>query len=87
MVTTDSQENSVVFEVSLDALGPPQDARVWFENYNGADSFEESEDRAPNAGGYVIEREAIPSVPLPVLPFFAGAVAAAVLILRRRRSR
>jgi hypothetical protein len=86
VLTVDSTNNSVIFEVPVDSIGGVGDSnvKVWFENYEGADSFENRVDRGPNGGGYLITRRSIPNIPLVVLPAFLASLGAVVFLLRRR---
>ena len=85
VVTVDGANNSLIFEVPLDSVGGlNKDMEVWFENFAGADSFTELEDRAPNTGAYRIKKESIPNLPLLVLPSFVGGLIGTLLLVRRR---
>ncbi|MFQ5838657.1 MAG: hypothetical protein ACE5HJ_07725 [Thermoplasmata archaeon] len=85
-VTVDPTSNSLIFEVLAESIGGLGDSnvKVWFENYEGADSFENLVDRGPNGGGYLITRKAIPNIPLLVLPAFVGGLAGAIFLLHKR---
>lgn len=86
VVTLDVANNSIIYEVPVDSIGGvgESNVKVWFETYEGADSFENMADRSPNASSYLVTRRSIPNIPLLVLPFFLSGIAATVLILRRR---
>ncbi len=86
VVTVDAGNVSLIFEVSVDTLGGVGDSniKVWFENYPGEDTFTDPDDRAPNGGGFVIHRRAIPNLPLIVVPAFLAALGGSVYLLRKR---
>lgn len=87
MTVTLEEASHLIYEVPMVALGGVGDAnaKVWFETYEGADSFNQVADRAPNGGGYLITRKTIPNLPWLVLPVFAAAVAGTVAFLWHRR--
>jgi hypothetical protein len=89
VVTLDSTNNSVIFEVPVDSIGGVGDSEVklWFENYEGADSFANRADRSPNASSYLVTRRSIPNIPLIILPAFVVSVTAVILVLHRRMLR
>ncbi|MFQ5918832.1 MAG: hypothetical protein ACE5I4_02145 [Thermoplasmata archaeon] len=85
-VTVEPTNTSLIFEVSYASLGGFGDDHldVTFENYDGADSFQDPLDRAPNGNQpYRVHKRTIPNLPWVVLPLFAGGLIAAVLVLRR----
>ncbi len=86
VVTVDEGNVSLVYEVPVDSVGGVGDSNVgvWFENYQGADSFTEIEDKAPKGGKYTINRKAIPNLPLMVLPAFVGGLAGMIFLLRKK---
>ncbi len=86
VVTVDSGNVSLIFEVPVDSIGGIGDSNVgvWFENYQGADSFTGQADRAPKGGRFTIQRRAIPNLPLIVLPAFAGGLVGGILLLRKK---
>ena len=86
-VTVDPTNTSLIFEVSYASLGGFDDDHVdvQFENYDGADSFQDPVDRAPNGNQrYRVHKKTIPNLPWPVLPVFAGGLIVSLLVLRRR---
>lgn len=86
VVTVDGANVSVVFEVLVDSIGGVGDThvKVSFENYQGADSFNDPEEKAPDKGGYKIHRRSIPNLPLIVLPIFVAGLSGTIFLLRRR---
>ena len=86
-MTFDPTNTSLISEVSYASLGGFGDTHVdvHFENYEGADSFQNLVDRAPNGNQpYRFHKNTIPNLPWRVLPVFVGGLIAFVLVLRRK---
>ncbi len=86
-VTFDPTNTSLIFEVSYASLGGFADTHMdaHFENYEGADSFQNLADKAPNGNQpYRVHKNTIPNLPWLVLPVFVGGLIASVLVLRRK---
>ena len=86
MVTTDTTNNTLVFEVPFASIGGlGSDMDLWFQNYLFPPLLNITLDRAPDGNGvYTINREVIPNLPGLVLPVFAGGLLVTVLVLRRK---
>ncbi len=87
MTVTLEDTSHLIYEVPMVTFGGVGNvnAKAWFETYEGADSFSQVADRAPNGGGYLINHKTIPNLPWLVLPIFAAALAGAVALLWYRR--
>lgn len=85
-VAEDDLNHSLIFQVPADSIGGLGDSHVyvWFENYQGADSFQDMQDRAPDKKEYKINKKAIPNIPILALPAFVGGLLASVYMLRRK---
>ncbi|MCW4023139.1 MAG: hypothetical protein NWF02_08290, partial [Candidatus Bathyarchaeota archaeon] len=80
-VTTASSPYSICFNVSLSGIANPdiqQDTKIWFVEYEGANSFTTEVDRAPNTESYYIGSESIPELPWPMPLLFIPAVAGTI---------
>ncbi len=85
-VAEDDFNHSLIFQVPVDSIGGLGDSHVTvrFENYQGADSFQRRQDRAPDKKDYKIRKKAIPNIPVLALPVFVGGLSAGVYLLRRK---
>ena len=86
-VTVDPTNTSLIFEASYASVGGFDDNHldIHFENYDGADRFQDPADRAPNGNQqYRVHKNTIPNLPWLVLPIFVGGLIASVLVLRRK---
>ncbi|MFQ5553642.1 MAG: hypothetical protein ACE5EW_08030 [Thermoplasmata archaeon] len=87
LVTFDPTNTSLIFEVAFASIGGLLDKHmdVWFENYDGADSFQNRVDKAPNGNKpYRIHKKVIPNLPGFVLPAFAAGLVTTLFVIRRK---